>query len=118
MLEENGKAKCEPLDGRDTFYANLNDPVSMNLFCFKADMIDYLDTHIKDYFLKQEDLNTCEYLIPDAVFERIDNGEIKMRVIDTNAVWHGITYKEDKEELVNCIQELINSGEYPNNLYK
>ena len=118
MLEENGKAKCEPLDGRDTFYANLDDPVSMNLFCFKADMIDYLDTHIKDYFLKQEDLNTCEYLIPDAVFERIDNGEIKMRVIDTNAVWHGITYKEDKEELVNCIQELINKGEYPNNLYE
>ena len=118
MIEESGKVKCEPLDGRDTFYANLDDPVSMNLFCFKADMIDYLDTHIKDYFLKQEDLNTCEYLIPDAVFERIDNGEIKMRVIDTNAVWHGITYKEDKEELVNCIQELINKGEYPNNLYK
>ena len=118
MIEESGKVKCEPLDGRDTFYANLDDPVSMNLFCFKVDMIDYLDTHIKDYFLKQEDLNTCEYLIPDAVFERIDNGEIKMRVIDTNAVWHGITYKEDKEELVNCIQELINKGEYPNNLYK
>ena len=41
-----------------------------------------------------------------------------MKVIDTNAVWHGITYKEDKEELVNCIQELINKGEYPNNLYE
>ena len=118
MIEESGKAKCEPLDGRDVFYANLDDPVSMNLFCFREDMIDYLDKHIKDYLLKQEDLNTCEYLIPDAVFERINNGEIKMRVLDTDAVWHGITYKEDKEELVNCIQELINSGEYPNNLYE
>ena len=81
-------------------------------------MIDYLDKHFKEFLLKQEDLNTCEYLIPSVVFERIDNGDIKVKVLDTDAVWHGITYKEDKEELVNCIQELINSGEYPNDLYK
>ena len=118
MIEESGKVKCEPLDGRDTFYADLNDLVSMNLFCFRADMIDYLDKHFKEFLLSQEDLNTCEYLIPDVVFERIDNGEIKMEVLDTDAVWHGVTYKEDKEELVNCIQELIDSGEYPRDLYK
>ena len=118
MIEENGKVKCEPLDGRDTFYADLNDLVSMNMFCFRADMIDYLDKHLKEFLLKQEDLNTCEYLIPDVVFERIDNGEIKMKVLDTDAVWHGVTYKEDKEELVNCIQSLVDSGEYPNNLYE
>ena len=118
MIEENGKVKCEPLDGRETFYADLNDLVSMNMFCFRADMIDYLDKHIKEFLLKQEDLNTCEYLIPDVVFERINNGEIKMKVLDTDAVWHGVTYKEDKEELVNCIQSLVDSGEYPNNLYE
>ena len=118
MEEENGKVKCEPLDGRDIFYADLKDLVSMNMFCFRADMIDYLDKDIKRFLLSQSDLSTCEYLIPDVVFDRINNGEIKMRVLDTDAVWHGVTYKEDKEELVNCIQSLVDSREYPNNLYE
>lgn len=118
MQEENGKVKCEPLNGSDTFYADLNDLVSMNMFCFREDMLDYLDKDFKNFLLKQEDLANCEYLIPDVVFDRINNGEIKVKVLDTDAVWHGVTYREDKEELVNCIQELIDNNEYSNNLYE
>ena len=118
VYKEGDKVKVEPLDGREGFYASSNDLVSMNMFCFKPDMIDYLDKHFKQFFDENQDnLEKCEYLIPDVVFERIENNDIKVRVVDTNAVWHGVTYKEDKEELVNCINDLINTGEYPNNLY-
>jgi hypothetical protein len=48
-------------------------------------------------------------------FQEKDN--LKVRVVDTNAVWHGVTYKEDKQELVDYINSLIESGEYPSNLY-
>ena len=119
VSKEGDKVKVEPLDGRDSFYASTNDLVSMNMFCFKPDMIDYLDKHFIDFFKKNEgNLEKCEYLIPDVVFERIDNNDIKVKVVDTDAVWHGVTYKEDKEELVNYISNLINEGEYPNNLYE
>ena len=117
--KELDKVKVEPLDGREGFYANTNDLVSMNMFCFKPDMIDYLDKHFKIFFDKNQDnLEKCEYLIPDVVFERIENDGLKVRVVDTNSVWKGVTYKEDKEELVNYIGKLIEKGEYPNNLYK
>ena len=66
----------------------------------------------------KEDLSKCEYLIPDVVFERIENDNLKVRVVDTDAVWKGVTYKEDKEELVSYINNLIENGEYPTNLYK
>lgn len=119
VYKENDKIKVEPLDGRDGFFAVESDLVSMNLFCFKPDMIEYFDKHFIDFFKKNKDnLLKCEYLMPDVVFERINNGEIKVRVINTNSVWKGVTYKEDKQELVDFINELIKVGEYPINLYE
>ena len=118
VYKEKDKVKVDPLDGREGFYANTSDLVSMNMFCFKPDMIDYLDEHFIDFFNEnKDDLSKCEYLIPDVVFERIENNDIKVKVVDTSAVWHGITYKEDKEELVEYISGLIDKGEYPRNLW-
>ena len=118
VYKENSKIKVEPLDGREAFYADENDLVSMNMFCFKPDMINYLDKHFVDFFNKnQNNLEKCEYLIPDVVFERIQKDNLKVRVVDTASVWKGVTYKADKEELVNYINELIKKGEYPINLY-
>lgn len=118
VYKDGDKVKVEPLDGREGFYASLNDLVSMNMWCFRPDMLDYLDEHFIDFFNEnKEDLSKCEYLIPDVVFERIENNDIKVKVVDTSAVWHGITYKEDKEELVEYISGLIDKGEYPRNLW-
>ena len=118
VYKDGDKVKVEPLDGREGFYASLNDLVSMNMWCFRPDMLDYLDEHFIDFFNEnKEDLSKCEYLIPDVVFERIENNDIKVKVVDTSAVWHGITYKEDKEELVDYISSLIEKGEYPSNLW-
>ena len=119
VYKDGDKVKVEPLDGREGFYAEISDLVSMNMFCFKPDILDYMDEHFIEFFEKNKaDLSKCEYLMPDVVFERIENGEIKVRVVDTDAVWHGVTYKEDKAELVDYIQNLINAGDYPNNLYE
>lgn len=115
---EDGKIKLEPLDGRPSFYVDDTDLVSMSMFCFKLDMIDYLNKNFLEFLKNNKDnLNNCEYLMPNTVFERINNGEIKVRVINTSSVWHGITYKEDKEEFANFIKKVTEKGEYPNNLY-
>ena len=46
-------------------------------------------------------------------FERIENDNLKVRIVDNTSKWMGVTYKEDKEELVNYINGLIEKGEYP-----
>ena len=40
-----------------------------------------------------------------------------VKILNTSAVWHGVTYKEDKEGVVNAIKELTEKGEYPKNLW-
>jgi len=115
---ENGKIKLEPLDGRESFYVEDNDLVSMSMICFKPDMINYLDKHFKKFLEENRDnLNTCEYLMPMEVSKRVNNNEIKVRIINTDSIWKGVTYKEDKEDLITYINKLIEKGEYPQKLY-
>lgn len=114
-----GKIIASPLDGSEPFEIEEDSPVSMNMFCFTKDIFKYLDDHMKEFFEKNKDnLLKCEYLIPDSVYENIKDGTAKVYVVPTTAKWQGITYKEDKEKLVNEINGLIEQGVYPQNLWK
>jgi len=116
---KDGVITATPLDGSSSFTIDENAPVSMNMFCFRDNLFDYLDKHLKDFFEKNKnDLSKCEYLIPDSVFNMTREGLVKVRVIKTTAKWQGITYKEDKERLVDDINKLINKGVYPQKLWK
>ena len=117
--DKDGHIIASPLDGSESFEIDKNDPVSMNMFCFRDNIFKYLEDNLKAFFEKNKnDLSKCEYLIPDSVYNMIKEGLVKVEVIPTTAKWQGITYKEDKERLVNDIKELIEKGEYPNNLWK
>ena len=42
---------------------------------------------------------------------------LKKIVLDTDAKWVGVTYKEDKDMVVFYINGLIEDGKYPSNLW-
>ena len=71
------------------------------------------------YFLEEnkDSLDTCEYLIPTVVFEQIKKGKVTCKILKTDAVWHGMTYKEDKNELTSAIDEMIKNNIYPEKLW-
>jgi hypothetical protein len=48
----------------------------------------------------------------------IDSKSVKVSVLDTTDYWHGITYPEDKEELVDFISECVTNKLYPSELWK
>ncbi|MDD6879494.1 MAG: sugar phosphate nucleotidyltransferase [bacterium] len=114
----NNKIVASPLDGSESFEVSSDSLVSMNLFGFTPNIFGYLESRFES-FLKDNKykLDKCEYLIPDVVFEQIKNNDVTVEVLKTNAVWHGMTYKEDKEDLSNSIKDLISKGEYPDNLW-
>lgn len=117
--EKDGVITASPLDLSTPFTIDGDDPVSMNMFCFRDGLFEYLDKNLKVFFEKnKDDLSKCEYLIPDSVYNSIKEGRVKVRLIPTTAKWQGITYKEDKERLVNDIESLIEKGEYPQKLWK
>ena len=117
--DKEGHIIASPLDGSSSFEIKGDDPVSMNMFCFRDNLFKYLGDHLLEFFEKNKNnLDKCEYLIPDSVYNMIKEGLVKVRVIPTVAKWQGITYKEDKERLVNDINKLIEEGVYPQKLWK
>ena len=90
----------------------------MNFFGFNPSIFKYLEDEMIEFFEKNKNnLDKCEFLIPSSVFKRINESKISVKVLDTNEKWFGVTYKEDKKDLVNAINKMITDGKYPKNLW-
>lgn len=92
--------------------------VSMNMWGLTPKFIDLLEKGFIEFFEKHtDDILTAEYLLPIYINELLHKGEISVKVIPTEDKWFGVTYKEDKELVVNSFKELINAGIYKENLF-
>ena len=119
-VEKSGNVvKCEPLNGRPTLIVNNDHPVSMIMFGLTPTIFSIIENQMSDFFkTNKDDLSTCEFLLPDVLDKAIKTGEVKIKVVPTTAVWHGITYREDLDNMKNSINMLIESGDYNKNLWE
>ena len=95
-----------------------NEPVSMNVWGFTPDLFDYLQSMFVDFLEKEGNEMKSEYLIPFVVNGLIRSGQEKVHVLRSNAAWFGITYKKDRTFVLREIQKLIQTGVYPEKLFK
>ena len=119
IIKENNVITASPLDGKDSFTMNEDDLVSMNMLLFTPTLYPYLEKKFVEFLeTNKEDLSKCEFLIPDVLTDAINENYAKVKVLSTTAKWEGVTYKEDKEHVVEAINKLIEEGVYPQNLWK
>lgn len=106
--EENGQKK----------ELELNSPVSMNMWGLTPEFFDILEEEFKQFLsdTDKDDLK-AEYLLPVLVGQLLQERKISVRVLRSEDEWFGVTYKEDKEAVVNSVRELIEKGLYPSILY-
>ena len=98
----------------------LDTTVSMNLWGFKPSILPimgdrfsaFLDENLKTNPLK------CEYFLPSIPNQLIHEGLARVRVLNTQSRWYGMTYREDAEFVQNSIAKLVQAGEYPKALWK
>lgn len=115
---KNGKIFATELGTTNTIEITSDCLVNMNLICFRKNYFDVLEKRFKDFvYNKNTNLEKDEFLLLNEVPYAIENLGVSMKVLSTSAVWHGFTYKEDKEKVVNAINTLRNNGEYPRNLW-
>lgn len=116
----NGKIIAAPLEDEDNKKEIPSDTlVSMNMFLFTSDIMDYINDNYKTFFDRNmNNLDKCEYLIPSLVSELIEKGIVECDVLSTKAKWFGVTYKEDKAEVVSSLKALVDKGEYPKGIWK
>ena len=111
------KIMASPLDGSAPFEVQPNTPVSMNLFCFNVDLIDYLAEEFPKWLKDNINVPKSEFLIPSVVDEMVHKGKATLKLLSTSSVWFGVTYKEDKPGVVKALAELTAKGAYKKGLY-
>ena len=114
----NGEIVASPLNGSEPFKVTEDTLVSMNLLLFTPQIFEVLEKKLA-VFLEEnkEDLSKCEFLIPDVVRSAMNEKAVTVDLLKTDSVWHGVTYREDKEEVVTAINKLIEEKVYPNKLW-
>ena len=92
--------------------------VSMNMLGFPKEFLHRIEDALKEFLLdKNNDLLTKECLVPVVVGELLEKKQVKVKLLETHEKWYGVTYKEDKELVVNAINKMIEEGIYQNNLW-
>ncbi len=106
-------------DEEGTHPLDLETLVSMNFFGFTPDFFRHSMEGFKEFLNTQAKTNIkAEFFIPLMVNKLINSGDAKLKVLSSDAVWFGVTYKEDKPDVVAKIQNLVDKGVYPNELWK
>jgi len=95
----------------------LNSPVSMNMWGFTPDFLDALKNRFADFLKENSENPKAEYMLPEVVGALLREKKVSVKVLPTNDKWFGVTYKEDKEKVVQSLKELIDKGQYPASLY-
>ena len=116
IKSDNGILKATSIINNEKVSVDKDSIVSMNMFGFTPKLFKYLEEGFIT-FLENSDLSKDEYLIPEVVNNLVEKGLVNVKVLKTNEVWHGITYKEDLEKLKDAIWTMIEEGKYSANLW-
>lgn len=93
-------------------------PVSMNMWGLPEHFLDELEKGFPEFLnsLSDGDIKS-EYLLPKIIDKLVQSGRARVKVLNTPDKWFGVTYKEDKQAVVDAIRELIRQGVYKEKLF-
>ncbi len=118
IYQEEGGAWYED-DNGEVVHVPGSTVVSMNFWCFSPKVFDGLARDF-DLFINDDSREPLksECLLPNTIGKMIRDGDCTVRILPTDAKWFGVTYSEDKPEVIAKIKALIAEGEYPDGLWK
>lgn len=119
-IEKHGdKAEFTEDDGKTWEFLPDGTIVSMNMWGFTLSMIGELETRFSEFLKINLPLNPlkCEYFLPFIVDELLKEKKAEVTVLKSVDRWYGVTYKEDKEQVVNAIRMMKEKGLYPEKLW-
>ena len=92
--------------------------VSMNMWGFGSDVFALLEKEFGAFLssLSAEEIKK-EYALPTFVDKMIKAEKLSVSVLSTDAVWFGVTYREDREYVARELEKMHNIGAYPKKLF-
>jgi dTDP-glucose pyrophosphorylase len=92
--------------------------VSMNQMGFTPGVFEFFAGYFEDFLRAEGTDPKAEFALPTALNEIISTGREKVKILNTDASWFGVTYREDKPRVQSRIRDLIAKGVYPQDLWK
>lgn len=94
--------------------------VSMNFWGFTPSMMKEMEDRFPAFLDKAlvENPLKGEYFLPGVVDTLIQEGKAEVKILKSTDRWYGITYKEDKQGVVDALQSMKDKGIYPQVLWK
>lgn len=103
-------------DGVDTEISPKT-PVSMNMWGFTPEYFAYVEEAFVKFLAEKGGELKSEFYIPTLVNDLMVAGVATCKVLDTTAKWFGVTYCEDRPQVVAKIAGLVKDGVYPDKLF-
>ncbi len=112
LFKEEGGAYYEE-DGETVHIPNTT-VVSMNFWGFTPKVFEGLEEDFEAFLndASREPLKS-ECLLPNTIGKMINAGKCDVKVLTTTAKWFGVTYADDKPDVIAKLHALIEAGEYP-----
>jgi NDP-sugar pyrophosphorylase family protein len=94
--------------------------VSMNMWAFPRVMTDRLEEAFPAFLQKalQENPLKAEFFLPFVVDALLSDGRAQVHVTATQERWYGVTYKEDRQLVVQALRQMVEDGRYPAPLWQ
>ena len=93
---------------------------SMNMWGFTESILTELEQRFTAFLTKNLPVNPlkCEYFLPFVVDELLKEHKASVKVLRSADKWYGVTYKEDKPQVMAAIRALKAQGLYPEKLWE
>lgn len=107
-------------DGKTWTSISPESTVSMNMWGFTESILAELEQGFPAFLtegLKTNPLK-CEYFLPGVVEHLLKKGKAVVKVEKSLDKWYGVTYKADKQVVMDAVAAMKESGAYPKNLWE
>lgn len=100
-------------------FVDAKSPVSMNMWGLLPEFLDILEEGFLEFLQQNEtEHQNTEYLLPTIIGGLLKEDKVEVMVLQSQDKWFGVTYREDKEKVVESVRALIDAGVYPNRLFE
>lgn len=120
IMRRGGAAAYTEDDGENWHELAEGTTVSMNFWGFTLSFVREMEARFPAFLDKALAENPLkgEYFLPGVVDQLIKEQKASVRVLTSHDKWYGVTYKEDKESVVDALQSMKDKGLYPEKLWK
>ena len=106
------------LDKKEKVAFNGNESVSMNFWVCDPFIFEEIELQFRNFISEGSSNNKKEIYVPILIQKMIDNNKIEVELNHTSSKWFGMTYANDKPDVVRNLEELCTNGLYPSPLWR